>query len=120
MVPGPPFQIRYTRLAEHSFEDQAHHLVEQRQYDQRSALTVISAIIDDIESKLRLMPDAYPISPETSELGVTRYRRMLSGSFRVFYELHHQSREVVIMLVLHARQDVEKALVRYCLFLPLQ
>lgn len=104
-------EIRLTRSAEQSLEDQVFYLADYR--GEARALDKIQSLIDDFSKKLKATPKGYPPSHQASELGVLNYRELNTDGYRILYQLFDTN--VAVMLVLRQRQSVEKALVRYCL-----
>lgn len=115
---GRPFKLRFTPTAVQSIEDQVSFLASTPAHDDASAYRCIAELIDQLQERLCKFPSGFPVSPETSELGVVSYRRVIIGPFRIFYEILEAPHEVAVLLVLRQRQSVEKALIRYCLVKP--
>lgn len=116
---GTPFKLVFTPTAVQSIEDQVIFLASSMAHDEASAHRCLVGLIDQLHERLCTFPSGYPVSPEASELGILQYRRVVIGSFRIFYEIREQSSEVLVLLVMRQRQSIEKALIRYCLVKPL-
>jgi plasmid stabilization system protein ParE len=107
------FTIRYTEIAQQSIEDQIKYLADY--HGLQAAFHRIDAIIEVISNNLASTPYGYPISLQSSELGVMQYRELNTDGYRVFYEVHETDQVIAVNLLLRDRQSVERALVRYCL-----
>lgn len=75
----------------------------------------ISPLIDHIQDTLSKRPLTFPVAPELVEFGITRYRRMLVESYRVFYEVNEPESTVTVVLFIGQRQDVGQALQDYAI-----
>lgn len=107
------FTVRYTEIAQQSIEDQIEYLADYQGL--QSAYQRVIAVVDMITNKLTSAPLDYPISPQSSELGVMQYRELNTDGYRVFYEIFDADQTVAVGLILKDKQSVERALVRYCL-----
>ncbi|MCP8467742.1 type II toxin-antitoxin system RelE/ParE family toxin [Pseudomonas sp. ZM23] len=105
--------VRFTETAVFSIQDQEEHLAEY--HPAEVAAAKIDTLIDDILTRLQNAPVGYPVSRQASDLGVTRYRELNHDGYRVFYEVYEHDNAIAVELVLRQKQDVEAALIRYCL-----
>ncbi|MDF3935856.1 type II toxin-antitoxin system RelE/ParE family toxin [Pseudomonas citronellolis] len=109
----PVLDVRFTETAAFSIQDQEDHLAQYQ--DAEEAAARIDALIDVILARLQAAPVGYPVSRQAGDLGVTRYRELNCDGYRVFYELYEHDNAIAVELVLRQKQDVEAALIRYCL-----
>jgi len=107
------FNVRFTETAAFSIQDQEEHLAEYHAAE--IAAAKVDVLIDDILERLQAAPVGYPVSRQASDLGVTRYRELNHDGYRVFYEVFERDNVIAVELVLRQKQDVEAALIRYCL-----
>ncbi|MEL7940727.1 MULTISPECIES: type II toxin-antitoxin system RelE/ParE family toxin [Pseudomonas] len=105
--------VRFTETAAFSLQDQEDHLAEHHAAE--TAAAKIDALIDTILTKLQAAPVGYPVSRQASDFGITRYRELNHDGYRVFYEVFERDKAIAVELVLRQKQDVEAALIRYCL-----
>lgn len=106
-------EIRFTETAVFSIQDQEEHLAEY--HPPELAAVKIDGLIDEILTRLQDAPVGYPVSRQATDLGVTRYRELNHDGYRVFYEVYEHDNVIAVELVLRQKQDVEAALIRYCL-----
>ncbi|WP_326828201.1 type II toxin-antitoxin system RelE/ParE family toxin [Pseudomonas syringae] len=76
------FALRFTDVAQQSFEDQVEHLAVYQGFS--SSAQRIDTLIDAIQDKLLSTPLGYPVSPQLSELGVLHYRELNADGYRIF------------------------------------
>ncbi len=77
-------------------------------YISRDKLSAAISVYKVIRSKSRLLkanPERYRIVPELLELGITNYREIIQGAYRVIYKLSDLS--VYIIAVVDSRMDFE-------------
>lgn len=114
------YEVVLEKTAVHSIATIAAHLTYQSdcryaKEPELAALEKTEALIDDIEEHLSTRPLASPISTYLAEVGVTDYRELLVGQYRVWFKVY-PDRQVSIYVIAHQRQDLERLLVDYCLF----
>lgn len=109
------FDVRFTDSASQSIEDQVHHLAVYQGHE--AALARIDSLVDVIEDKLKSTPMRFPVSQQASELGIIQYRELNTDGYRILYEIFDT--DIAVELVIRQKQNVEQALIRYCLLNPL-
>lgn len=107
------FKILYATTAEQSLYSQISHLEPYVGY--AGAEKKLSSLITSTEALLSKNPFAYPVSPQASLLGITRYRELNHDGYRLLYECDEDEQLVVMALILGQRQSVEDQLIHYCL-----
>ena len=107
------FEIQYATTAEQSLYSQISHLEPYIGFD--GAEKKLSSLITSAEALLSKNPFAYPVSPQASLLGITRYRELNHEGYRLLYECYEDEQLVVMGLILGQRQSVEEQLIHYCL-----
>jgi len=109
------FDVRFTDSAYQSIEDQVHHLAVYQGTE--AALARIDSLVDVIKDKLKSTPMGFPVSQQASELGIIQYRELNTDGYRILYEIFDT--DIAVELVIRQKQNVEQALIRYCLLNPL-
>ncbi|MCP1456989.1 type II toxin-antitoxin system RelE/ParE family toxin [Pseudomonas kilonensis] len=111
------YNVILANTAQFSIEDQIQFLAGHvpTQESEAAAYRLVEPLIDRFTSLLGSDPKAYPVAPELIEFGITRYRRLLIGSYRVFYEVNESSSTVTVILFINQVQSVERALVNYAI-----
>lgn len=111
------YTVILANTAQFSIEQQIHFLAGRAS----NPLTYTAAynramqLVDQMVAVLSDSPLSCPIAPELTEFGITRYRRLLLGSYRIFYEIDDPQQTVTVILVIDQVQSVEKALLDYAL-----
>ena len=106
-------EIAYASTAEESLVSQIHHLTPHLGADEAQARLI--ALVRNTESRLKAHPLAAPVCEEAALLGVSHYRELHIGEYRILYRFHEPESLVVVALFLRQRQSIEEQLINYCL-----
>ena len=111
------YDVILASTAQFSIEQQIHFLAGRtpNPLTYAAAYNRVMQLVDQTVDVLSDSPLSCPIAPELTEFGITRYRRMLLGSYRVFYEIDEPKQTVTVVLFIDQAQSVEKALLDYAL-----
>lgn len=83
-------------------------LMEVVDYISRDKPSTAMALYGEIKSKCRLLnksPQKCRIVPELAELGITAYREIIHGPYRIIYKL--AASDVYVIAVIDGRRDFE-------------
>lgn len=111
------YTVIFANSALFSIDSQIHHLAGHVPTEQteEAAYARIKPLVDGVLDTLSDYPLSYPVAPELLELGITRFRRMLVDSYRVFYAVDENASTVTLVLFIHQRQSVQRALQDYAI-----
>ncbi|MNF82321.1 Plasmid stabilization system protein [compost metagenome] len=106
-------EVAYASTAEESLVSQIHHLTPYHGADEAHARLI--ELVRSAEKRLKDHPLAAPVCEEAALLGVSHYRELHIGEYRILYRFHEPESLVVVALFLRQRQSIEEQLVNYCL-----
>jgi toxin ParE1/3/4 len=101
------FEVRITKGAENDLEALHHYLAVNRSAEE--AATLLDAILDKIIT-LEQFPLRGPICPELDRLGISEFRQIYHGPYRLIYRINHNI--VYIMIIADSRRDMKALLER--------
>lgn len=111
------YTVILAKTAQHSLQRQVNFLAGYvpTEKTEAAAYSRVEQVLDQITEILSQRPFIYPVAPELTEFGITRYRRMLIGTYRVFYEVDQETSTVTLILVIAQAQSVEQVLQNYAI-----
>lgn len=108
----PPYVIQFARAAEMCLSDIESLKI--TTLGAEAAAHFVDALLDDIVEHLENDPLRYRQNIQLAELGFDAREFLEPNGYRTLYGVKEQV--IDVWLVLHTRQDVEKALWRYMMF----
>ncbi|ODT88889.1 type II toxin-antitoxin system RelE/ParE family toxin [Phenylobacterium sp. SCN 70-31] len=101
------FDVRLTAAAEQDLADIVEYVAAHG--SERAAAALLDEILDCV-SKLETHPARGAIPSELAPLGITDYRQVRLGRYRLIYRLYDAA--VVVMVVADSRRDMQALLER--------
>jgi toxin ParE1/3/4 len=104
-MPAPCFEVRLTHAAEDDLEAIRDYLTEHRGAD--AAEELIDQLLEKIEM-LEAFPERGSVPRELEALGISEFRQILAGRFRLIYRVVDQ--EVFVSVIADGRRDMQALL----------
>lgn len=106
-------KVTYTRTFDATIHRSVDYLLAHTEFNEEEAIARLTAVTQSFEKRMSEQPLSCQRCRETEKLGVLSFREYHKDDYRVIYMT--TADEVIALLFLHQKQNIQKALVDHCL-----